>query len=66
MGWRLRINFSDGSSELLDDIFETEQDAEDEYQYGWLDSWNAGRETLELAGENFCDEDIVDCDIWEE
>jgi len=34
MAWKLEIHFSDGSSELVDDDFETEQDAQDEY-----DSW---------------------------
>ncbi len=65
MGWRLQINFSDGESELLDDVFDTEQDAMDEYA-SWLDNWNAGRETLMLAGEDYVDADIGDCDIWEE
>ena len=41
MGWRVRINFSDGSSELVDEIFDTELDAEAEYEE-WLDSWEAG------------------------
>lgn len=65
MGWRLQINFSDGSSELVDEIFDTEADAEAEHDE-WLDSWGAGRETLELAAEDFDDADIEDCDIWEE
>ena len=51
MGWRLRINFSDGSSELVDDVFDTEEDAQDEFD-SWLENWGAGQETLELAGED--------------
>lgn len=32
-----------------------------------LENWGAGRETLMLAGdEDYCDSDIVDCDIWKE
>ena len=65
MGYRLKIYFSDGSEELVDEVFDTEEDAQDEYT-SWLDNWNAGRETLELAGEDYVDADIEYCDIWEE
>lgn len=65
MGWRVRINFSDGLSELVDEIFDTELDAEAEYEE-WLDSWEAGKETLMLAGEDYIDASIDNCDIWEE
>lgn len=65
MGWKLKINFSDGSSELVDDIFDTKDEAEEEYD-SWLENWSAGAETLELAGESYCDCDIEDCDIYEE
>lgn len=65
MGWRLRINFDDGSDELVNDVFESEEDALAEYD-SWLENWGAGRETLQLAGEDYSDADIEDCDIWEE
>lgn len=65
MGWRLRISFDDGSDELVDEVFETKEDALVEYDI-WLDSWGAGRETLQLAGEEYSDAEIEDCDIWEE
>ena len=65
MGWRLRINFNDGSDELVDDVFESEEDAMAEYD-SWLENWVAGREVLQLAGEDYSDADIEDCDIWEE
>lgn len=65
MGWRLQINFSDGSSELVDEVFDTQEDAEAEYE-DWVNNWGAGRETLVLAGEDYVDADIEDCDIWEE
>ena len=65
MGWRLRINFDDGTSELVDDVFDTEEDAEREYE-SWLENWSAGGETLMLAGEDYSDAGIEDCDIWEE
>ncbi len=65
MGWRLQINFSDGESELIDEIFDTEEDAQEVYEV-WLDGWNPGKETLRLAGEDYVDADIEGCDIWEE
>lgn len=64
MGYKLTIHFTDGSSEEVSDIFETEQDALDEYD-SWLDSWGAGRETLQLAGEDYIEADIEDYDIEE-
>ena len=64
MGYRLTINFSDGSSEEFDEIFKTEEDAIAEYD-SWLDSWGAGRETLMLAGESYSDADIEDYSIDE-
>ena len=65
MAWKLNINFSDGSSELVDEDFRTRREAEAEYQE-WLDNWEVGKETLMLAGEDYSDADIVDCDIWKE
>lgn len=65
MGFRVRINFSDESSELVDEVFETESDAQHEYRL-WLDSWNEGADVLDLAGECSYGKDIIDCDIWEE
>lgn len=65
MGWRLRVNFDDGSSETEDDIFDTREDAERASQE-WLDSWGEGGDVLGLAGESSCSADIYDFDIWEE
>ena len=61
MAWKLKIYFSDGGTEEIYEDFETREDAEAEYQ-SWLDNWDAGREALRMLD----DEDIVDCDIWEE
>lgn len=47
MAWKLKIRFSDGSSELVDEDFETEQEARYEFD-SWLDSWSAGKKTLIL------------------
>lgn len=65
MGWRVRINFDDGSSELVDEIFDTEEDAQRECD-SWLENWEAGRETLMLAGEDYSDANIEECEVWEE
>ena len=65
MAWRLKICFSDGSSETVDDEFETKEDALAKYDE-WLENWDTGRETLELAGEDYIDADIEDYKIWEE
>lgn len=64
MGYKLTIYFTDGSSETVDEIFETEQEAMDEYNT-WLDSWDVGRETLQLAGEDYIEADIDGYDIDE-
>lgn len=64
MGYKLTIYFSDGSSEEVDEIFETEQDALDEYD-SWLENWDAGREALQLAGREYIEADIDDYDIEE-
>ena len=64
MSYKLTIYFSDGSSEEVDEIFETEQDALDEYE-SWLSSWGEGREVLKLAGEDYIEADIEDYDIDE-
>ena len=65
MGWKLRVNFSDGSSELLDEVFGSEEEATEEFE-SWLENWQVGGEVLRLAGEDYSDADIVDGDIWEE
>lgn len=46
-------------------ILKQNRDAQDEHD-SWFENWNAGRETLMLAGEDYIDADIEDCDIWEE
>ena len=65
MAWKLKIRFSDGSSELVDEDFETEQEARNEFD-SWLDSWSTGKKTLMRAGEDYVDADIVDFEIWKE
>ena len=64
MGYKLTIYFTDGSYEEVDEIFETEEEAIDEYN-SWLGSWGAGKEALQLAGEDYVDADIDDYEIEE-
>lgn len=64
MGYKLTIHFSDGSSEEIDEIFETEQNALDVYD-SWLDSWGSGRESLKLAGRSGFNTSIEAYDIDE-
>ena len=65
MAWRLKLIYDDGTDEIVDDVFETEEDAERDYD-AYLDNWAAGRESLKLAGEDYIEADIEDCEIWEE
>ncbi len=64
MGYKMRINFSDGCSEILDEIFGTKEDAVEEYE-SWCENWSMGNETLMMAGEEYSNADIDDYDIWE-
>ena len=65
MSWKLQVNFDDGDSLVVDEDFSTREEAEEDFSL-WLESYGAGRETLMLAGESYCEHDIEDCDIWEE
>lgn len=65
MAWKLKIIFSDGSSEIDDHDFETEEEAKDEFD-SWVENWDVGRETLMMAGEDYLEIDIEDYKIWEE
>jgi hypothetical protein len=66
MGYRVIYNFDDGSSEdILDEVFETEEEAEEAAREGVSD-YSAGRDVLIEAGEKYCEQEIVDWDIVEE
>lgn len=66
MGYRVIYNFSDGSSEdVLNEVFSTEEEAEEAARQGASD-YSQGRGYLEEAGEDYCEEEIVDWDIVEE
>lgn len=65
MAWKLKIIFDDGTEEIVDEDFETEEAAKDEFQE-WLDSWSAGAESLSNDDEWGSDANLQDCEIWEE
>ena len=64
MAYRVYYNFSDGHSEdILDEVFQTE--AEEAARQGASD-YSQGGDYLREAGEDFCEEEIIDWDIVEE
>lgn len=65
MGWKLQIRFNDGTEEIVDETFDTYEDAEAEYD-SWLENYGLGIEILGLSGEDVDDAEIVDYEIWEE
>ena len=65
MGYRVIYNFDDGSSEdILDEVFDTYEEAEEAAQQGASD-YSQGRDYLEEAGESYSDLEIMDWDIEE-
>lgn len=65
MAWKLEVHFSDGTSRIDDDDFKTKKEAENAFDE-WLDCWDAGGETLMLAGRDYSDARITDYDVWKE
>lgn len=66
MSFRVYYNFDDGSSEdILDEVFDTEEEASEAALEG-ASNYSAGRDVLELAGEEYCEQKIIDWDIVEE
>ncbi len=64
MGYKLKVCFSDGIVEEVDEIFETEEAAIEEYNV-WLDSWETGKEVLKMANEKYIDATIEGYNIEE-
>ncbi len=62
--YKLKIYFSDGNIEDVDEEYETEAEAEADFML-WLESWDAGGETLELAGRPYSDAEIIDHEVYE-
>ena len=66
MAYRVIYHFDNGSSEdILDEVFETREEAEDAAIQGASD-YSQGRDYLEEAGEDYCEEKIEYWDIVEE
>ena len=62
--YRMKIFFSDGTVEDCDEDYATEVEAEADFRL-WLESWDTGGETLELAGRPYSDAEIIDHEIYE-
>lgn len=65
MMFRVSMNFDDGSSELLDEVFETEEDAEAEARQ-WASDYSQGGDYLKEAGEEYCEQKVIGWTIYEE
>lgn len=65
MGYRVKINYDDGTDFVVEDVFDSREEAEAEGE-SWMENWGAGRETLELAGEDYIDADIEDFEVYKE
>jgi len=66
MAYKVIFNMDDGTTldDLLEEVFETEEEAEEAAAQCSSD-YSQGRDYLEEAGEDFCEEEIVDWDIVE-
>ena len=66
MAFRVVFYMDDGttSDDLLEEVFETEEEAEEAAQQCASD-YSQGRDYLMEAGEDYCEEEIVDWDIVE-
>ena len=66
MGFRVYHTFSDGTTEdMLDEVFDTYEEAEEAALEG-SSNYSQGRDVLELAGEDYCEEEITGWTIVEE
>lgn len=66
MGYRVYFNFNNGTSEdVLDEVFAMEEEAEEAARQGASD-YSQGGDYLKEAGEEYCEEEIIDWDIVEE
>ena len=66
MGYRVYYEMSDGSTQdILDEVFDSEEEAEEAAAQGASD-YSQGRDYLEEAGEDFCEEEIEGWYIDEE
>ena len=66
--FRVVINFSDGDTEELDDLFDSYEDAEQE-ALEYISNWHAGGEVLELSNPGdypYEPDNEPDYDIFEE
>ena len=65
-GYRLEIYFSDGSVEQVDEWFDSEAEAYEEYE-SWLENFSVGEEILrELDDEDYTSATITGYNIYED
>lgn len=65
-GYRLEIYFSDDSVEQVDEWFDSEEEAYQEYQ-SWVENFPVGGEVLrELGDEDYTDKTITGYNIYED
>lgn len=62
--YKLTVNFSDGSFEEVDELFDSKEEALEEYD-SWVENYSAGGMYLKEAGEDYDDADVEDYDIEE-
>ena len=66
MGYRVFYEFDNGEMEdVLDEVFKTKKEAEEAAAEG-AGNYNVGRDVLKEAGEDYCEENIVDWTIVKE
>ena len=65
MGYRIRFNYDDGTSELQDEIYDTYEEADEAAAQGASD-YAQGGAYLDESGEGYCDSEVIDWDIIED
>ena len=65
VGYKVRIDFDDGSDETLDEVFSSEEEAEAAAQQ-WASDYSQGGDYLKEAGEEYCKQEVIGWDIYEE
>jgi len=65
MAWKAAIVFESGYTQELEDVFSTEEEAQEAAEQ-WASDYGQGNEYLELAGEDHSDDEVAYFDTWEE
>lgn len=65
--YKVEINYSDGTNDLLDEVFDSEEEAR-EYGYTEIEAYDQGGEILELSNPGdypYDEEDEIDISVIE-